>query len=912
MSISLLLAVFIILYLPAPAHEAEEGGTVHRTPSVRLEVPDDEYVPVPSEMRVTSPAHRSQTPGFFYAQVNVDILGDNIIGDAANEPSIAVDPTDPSRMAIGWRQFDTINSNFRQAGWGYTTDGGQTWTFPGVIEPGIFRSDPVLDSDLEGNFYYNSLTSNVEDMWCNVFKSTNGGATWDSGTFAQGGDKQWMAIDRTGGIGNGNIYAYWVYAYSICPPGYFTRSIDGGASYEDCITIPDDPFWGTLTVGPDGELYTCGANFVVAKSTNAQDPGQSVSWDFSSYVDLDGDIQVGEGPNPGGLLGQVWITVDHSTGPSRGNVYLLCSVDRYSTNDSLDVMFASSTDGGLSWSPPVQVNDDPDDTAWQWFGTMSVAPDGRIDVIWLDTRDDPGGFDSALYYSYSRDAGATWSSNKRLSDSFDPHVGWPQQQKMGDYFDMVSDSTGAHLAWAATFNGEQDVYYGHILPDIHVPDDYATIQEAIDAAVDGNTIIVSPGTYHEHDIDFLGKAITVTSTDPEDSTIVATTVIDADSLGSVFVFQSGEDSTSVLTGLTTLGGLATFGGGISCSNSSPLISNNHISDNMAAGTHPEGQGGGIYCYNSSPIISNNMITGNSANAGGGIYCSDSCPSILNNNFVGNTAMLGGGGVGCSNSSPTITNNTVTGNSAALGSAGGGGIACTASSSATVTNTILWDNESAEGPEIWIGNTSTLTIGYSDVEGGENSVFVEAGSTLDWGDGMIDTNPLFRDLVSDDYHLMAVACGDSSDSPCIDAGDPGITDLVLGCSSGLGTTRSDMGAYGGGEVTVSVDDEDTNPNFPSLPRAFSLAQNYPNPFNPSTTISFDLAGTAGTSQPVTLNIHDIRGRKVKTLIDSDLEPGRHSVVWDGRNDSGGNVSSGIYLYTLRSEGNHHTRKMIVLK
>src|SRR6187402_3428205 len=61
-------------------------------------------------------------------QVNVDSNGANITGDAANEPSIAVDPTNPNRMAIGWRQFDTISSNFRQAGVAYTTNGGQTWT----------------------------------------------------------------------------------------------------------------------------------------------------------------------------------------------------------------------------------------------------------------------------------------------------------------------------------------------------------------------------------------------------------------------------------------------------------------------------------------------------------------------------------------------------------------------------------------------------------------------------------------------------------------------------------------------------------------------------------------------------------------------------------------------------------------
>ena len=98
---------------------------------------------------------------------------------------------------------------------------------------------------------------------------------------------------------------------------------------------------------------------------------------------------------------------------------------------------------------------------------MAVAPNGRIDVVWLDTRDAPAGsLLSALYYCYSDDQGETWSINKRLSELFDPSVGYPQQSKMGDYFDMVSDNTGAHLAWSNTLNGEEDVYYTHIIPNI--------------------------------------------------------------------------------------------------------------------------------------------------------------------------------------------------------------------------------------------------------------------------------------------------------------------------------------------------------------------------------------------------------------------------------------------------------------
>jgi hypothetical protein len=454
-------------------------------PTAHHEIKDDDYVPDLRETQERSPAYNYSMNNIITVQVNVDASGQNIVGDAANEPSIALDPTNNNKMAIGWRQFNTVNNNFRQAGYGFTTNAGQTWTFPGVIEPGVFRSDPVLDADVNGNFYYNSLTNSPEFM-CHVFKSNDGGFSWDGGTFAQGGDKQWMTIDKIDGPGIGHIYAFWTSYYSVCEPGFFTRSTDGGGSFEDCLTIPNDPSWGTLAVGPGSELYiggSIGSDFLVAKSTNAQDSSQIVTWSMATVVNLDGSISFGEGPNPGGLLGQTLIAVDTSGGSYQGNVYLLCSVDRYSNADPLDVMFARSTNGGVNWSSPIKINDDPGTSAYQWFGTMSVAPNGRIDVVWLDTRDNPGTYLSALYYSNSYDGGVTWSQNEKLSNYFDPHVGWPQQNKMGDYFDMVSDSNGAYLAWAATFNGEQDVYYSYIADTTIIPVELISLSASVAANV---------------------------------------------------------------------------------------------------------------------------------------------------------------------------------------------------------------------------------------------------------------------------------------------------------------------------------------------------------------------------------------------------------------------------------------------
>ncbi len=462
------LVILILLVVPIFAQNPETD--LRQKKESYRELMDDAWLPNAWDNKKTSPAYRVRDEFVFTTQVNVNEDGENIEGDAANEPSIAIDPLNPNRMVIGWRQFDNITSNFRQAGMGYTSDGGESWTFPASIDAGVFRSDPVLDVDAQGNFYYNSLTKDyLNNYSCDVYKIAGEDFEWDEGTDAQGGDKQWMVIDRTGGIGDGNIYSFWTSFFSMCYPEFFTRSTDGNLSYEDCVDVPGDPNWGTMAIGPNGEVYVVGEGYdseiIVAKSTTANNPALPASFESYSEVDLDGEMQIYPSVNPEGLMGQADIDVDVSGGVGHGNVYVLASVYRYSNGDPGDVMFARSTNGGQSWDEAIRINDDDFTSDCQWFGNLSVAPNGRIDVTWLDTRNSPGNSVwSQLYYAYSLDQGENWSANFEISEAFDPHIGWPQQQKMGDYFDMRSDELSAHLAWAATFNQEQDVYYSRISP----------------------------------------------------------------------------------------------------------------------------------------------------------------------------------------------------------------------------------------------------------------------------------------------------------------------------------------------------------------------------------------------------------------------------------------------------------------
>lgn len=204
---------------------------------------------------------------------------------------------------------------------------------------------------------------------------------------------------------------------------------------------------------------------------------------------------------------------------------------------------------------------------------------------------------------------------------------------------------------------------------VTVPDRYDTIQEAIDAAEDGDEIVIDIGTYREN-IDFNGKNITLRSIDPDDRNVVDQTIIDGGNSGSVVSFRSGEDEGAVLSGLTV-----TRGSGILISGgSSPVIEKCIVEDNTAE------FGAGIAIFDSSPTILNNTIIGNSGFLGGGLFIEESSPHVEGNTIARNRAEMGSGMVIISNSSPTIIGNRIAEN---VAERLGGGIVVAVNSSPTI-------------------------------------------------------------------------------------------------------------------------------------------------------------------------------------------------------------------------------------
>ncbi|UCE65357.1 MAG: T9SS type A sorting domain-containing protein [Candidatus Zixiibacteriota bacterium] len=192
----------------------------------------------------------------------------------------------------------------------------------------------------------------------------------------------------------------------------------------------------------------------------------------------------------------------------------------------------------------------------------------------------------------------------------------------------------------------------------------------------------------------------------------------------------------------------------------------------------------------------------------------------------------------------------------------------------MTSNIFWGNV-CSWDTLFYHLGISLTISYSDIQGGW------------YGWGNIDTDPLFVDTANSDFHLMP-------GSPCIDAGDP---------ASPLDpdSTRADMGALYFDQTTGITP-------LPLLPREITLYQNYPNPFNAGTIIRFDVEDESRIS----INVYDLLGRRVSSIVDGYYRPGTHEISWDGLSRSGKELPTGIYLYKLKSDTFEQTRKMILLK
>jgi hypothetical protein len=179
----------------------------------------------------------------------------------------------------------------------------------------------------------------------------------------------------------------------------------------------------------------------------------------------------------------------------------------------------------------------------------------------------------------------------------------------------------------------------------------------------------------------------------------------------------------------------------------------------------------------------------------------------------------------------------------------------------------------------------------------------------WGEGIIDSIPQF--LGGDEYDPLYYQLTELS--PCVDVGTPDTTGLYLPPwdllhnyrvwdGDGDGVAIIDMGCYEfGAEPYVEAS------QYQILNTQYHLS-NYPNPFNPETKIAFNLP----ESGRVILEIYNIKGQKIKTLLDCYMSPGSSEIIWNGRDDFDKTVGSGVYFYKLQTSSQTIIKKMLLLK
>lgn len=275
---------------------------------------------------------------------------------------------------------------------------------------------------------------------------------------------------------------------------------------------------------------------------------------------------------------------------------------------------------------------------------------------------------------------------------------------------------------------------------IHVPADQPTIQAGIEAALQGDTVLVADGTYMgegNKNLMIDGKGLMVVSENGP-----AWCVIDCENSGGGLSIQNTEGLDVSISGFKFQNG-------------------------------NRNSGAGIYSYYSSPSVSNCIFFNNHAVGGGGVACVYSGPSFVNCLFLNNSAYHGAGLSSGAGSGPIMINNcSFIGNSIVAGGDNGGGIKCHYSV-LFIENSIFCNNSALEGPQIYIGGSeeepTTVTIAYSNVQNGQDEIYIAPFCSLVWENGMIDSDPLFIAGPYGNHYLSQVESGQSTTSPCVDSG-----------------------------------------------------------------------------------------------------------------------------------------------
>lgn len=364
-----------------------------------------------------------------------------------NEPSVRISRKNSNRVLAAWRDFryGPIIDPYpnRRVGYSYSIDSGLTWSVPAILDSTLIPGDPrnsdaVVGVDSAGNFYIGVITLNNQNTngVLAVYKSTDGGVTFPFAYIAAqsggtGEDKEYITTDLTPGSPYYNtIYFTWTRFVSgqriLC-----TKSTNGGVNWSAPVAVSE----ATANVQGSDPVISTNGQINVVWAYNSTGTTTSIYYDKST----DGgntfgtDIIISSGATstlPNSAQTFPSIAADISGGPRNGYLYVVFSDAR---NGDADIFFTRSTNNGSNWSAPVRVNNDGIGNGklqyWPW---IAVNNDGKIAIVWLDTRNTSNNTIVEAYLARSNDGGLTFT-NELLSTQPSPTSTPGTNIRFGDY-----------------------------------------------------------------------------------------------------------------------------------------------------------------------------------------------------------------------------------------------------------------------------------------------------------------------------------------------------------------------------------------------------------------------------------------------------------------------------------------------
>jgi hypothetical protein len=368
-------------------------------------------------------------------------------GHTQNETSIdAVSDT----VVTGWNNYTATGLVM---GAGRSIDAGQTWTFS-LFSGHTNMSDPAVKSGRDGRWYYGYLASGGgggADVDIYVRRSTDAGGTWSSPALVTTNtvfdDKPYLdASDEVVLVG-------WA-DFGFSPAKVRAAvSIDGGVTFIRNTILANASVGGNgacPVIAPDGTLHVFWRDSFQDSLWISSSPDVGVSWSTDRGI-------VPMNPLPASLPGGFRIVnlPSADSSPTTGTLLVLWNDQAFGNPDILSIR---STDGGVTWSAPIRVNDDAG-TAAQWFPWVSYDPAGLARAVWYDRRNDGSAID--VYTASSSDDGVSWATNVRVTAVGFPPVlpsegGAPAF--IGDYNGIAATTSWVFPFYQDSRRGEQDVY----------------------------------------------------------------------------------------------------------------------------------------------------------------------------------------------------------------------------------------------------------------------------------------------------------------------------------------------------------------------------------------------------------------------------------------------------------------------